>query len=59
MRTVLWETAPQITLRNCSKGGGGQYLCDFGKKGVHAIKQVYFLESVCWSHKVSASHEKQ
>ena len=39
--------------------GEGQYLCDFGKKGVYAIKQVYFLESVCWSHKVSASHEKQ
>ena len=62
MRTAAQETAPQIALRNCFKetgGRGGQYICDFGKGGVHAIKHVYFLESFCWSHEASASHEKQ
>ena len=39
MRTAAWETAPQITLRNWSKEGGRdrQYICDFGKRGVHGI----------------------
>ena len=28
MKTAAWDTAPQITLRNCSKeaGGEGQYI---------------------------------
>ena len=35
--------------------GGGQYICDFGKGGAHEIKHIYFLESFCWSHEISAS----
>ena len=48
MRTAAWETAPQIALRNCSKGrgegvgGGGHYICDFGESGIHAIKHIFF-----------------
>ena len=34
MRTIAWETAFQIALRNCSdKERGGQYICDFGEGG--------------------------
>ena len=40
-------------------GGGGQYICDLGKGGVHAIKHVYFLGSFCWSREASAGHEEQ
>ena len=47
MRTAAWETAPHIALRNCSKemglgGGGVQYICDFVKGRVHAIKHIFF-----------------
>ena len=41
MKTAAWETALQMALRNSSKKGwgeGGQYICDFGEGGVHAIK---------------------
>ena len=40
MRTEAWERA----LRNCSKevGGEGQYICDFGEGGVHAVKHICF-----------------
>ena len=34
MRTITWETASQIALRNCSEvglGGGGQHIYDFGE----------------------------
>ena len=50
MRTAAQETAPQITLRDCSKQGRGegQYICDSGKGGLHEIKHVYFLESFLW-----------
>ena len=42
MRTAAQETARQIALRNCSKEAvrEGQYVHDFGKDGVHAIKHV-------------------
>ena len=61
MRTAAWETAPQIALRNNSKEvrGKGQYICDFGKGGVHAIKLVHFLNSFFWSHESSANHKKR
>ena len=46
MRTTACETAPQITLRNCSKEmGEGQYIHDFGEGGVHAIKHIFFCRS--------------
>ena len=46
MRTAASETVPQITLRNCSKevGGGGQYICDFGERGIHVIEHICFAE---------------
>ena len=44
MRTIAREMAFQIALRNRSKelGGKGQYICDFGKGGIHAIKHIFF-----------------
>ena len=38
--------------------GKRQYICDFGKGGVHAINHILFVENF-WSHEASASHEKQ
>ena len=64
MRTAAWKTAPQVALRNCSKeaGGEGQYICDFGKRGVDVFKHAHthtythahiyillFFWSLCWS----------
>ena len=44
MRTAAWDTAPLIALRNCSKEPGrkDQYICDFGKGRIHAIKHILF-----------------
>ena len=46
MRTVAWETATQIALRNCPKEAGregeGEYICGFGEGGIHAIKHIFF-----------------
>ena len=55
MRTAAQETAFQIALRNGSKevAGEGQYICDFGEGGVHAIEHIFFL------YRVSASPEEQ
>ena len=39
--------------------GERQYICDFGKGGVCAIKHIFSVESFCWCHDTSASHEKQ
>ena len=52
IRTAAWETAPQIALRNCSREveGEGQYIYDFGKGGVHAIKHLPYL-------RLSARHQ--
>ena len=47
MRTVVQETAFQIALRNYSKDG--QYICDFGEAGVHAIKHIFFAEGFYYS----------
>ena len=46
MRIAIWETAPQIAVRNCSKeaGGKGQYICDFGEGRIRAIKAIFFQE---------------
>ena len=54
MRTIVLETAFQITLRNSSAEavGEGQYICDFGEGGVHSIKHLF-------SKKVSTSQEEQ
>ena len=44
MRIAIWETAPQIAVRNCPKeaGGKGQYICDFGEGRIHAMKAIFF-----------------
>ena len=36
--------------------GEGQYTCDFGERGVHAIKHIFFAEGFV---RVTASHEEQ
>ena len=60
IRTAAWETAPPIALRNFQRGTGKrQYILDFGKKGAHAIKHIFFIESFCWRYETSAGHEKQ
>ena len=49
MRTVARETAFQIALRKLLQRGRGegQYICDFGEGGVHAIKYIYFTDGFC------------
>ena len=47
MRTVAWEIALQIALRNCSEEVGGKDICDFGEGRVHAIKYIFFSEGFC------------
>ena len=49
MRTIAWETASQIALRNSSKeveGAKVSYICDFGEGGVHVIKHTFFCRSL-------------
>ena len=54
MRAAAQETEAQITLSKGSKEiGRRRCICDFGKRGVHEIKHIYFLQ------KASARHEKQ
>ena len=61
MKTLAQETAFQIALRNCSQEvrGKGQYICDFGKGGVHEIKHVYLKKVSASLLEVIASHEEQ
>ena len=61
MRTAARETAPQIALRLFQRHKGKrQYICDFGKKGSACNQaRVFSIESLCWSHEASHSHEKQ
>ena len=50
MRTIAWETAFQIALRDCSKKlGGGANIYVLLVKGVHAIKHTSFAEGLCYS----------
>ena len=51
VRTAAWETASQMSEKLLSSGKplqrgevdrGGQYICEFGWRGIHAIKHVYF-----------------
>ena len=46
MRTIAWDTASQIVLRNCSKEVGveGQYICDFGEGEICVIKHIFFCK---------------
>ena len=58
MRTAVWETAPQIALRNCSKemglGVGGTVYMWFWQRG-STCNQAHIF---CWSHEASTSHKK-
>ena len=47
MRTITWETAPQIALRNCSKDVGRKHICDFREQGVRIIKFIFFAQVFC------------
>ena len=46
MRTIAWETAFQIALRNCSKELRGKIsiLGDFAERGICTSKHVFFAE---------------
>ena len=45
MRTAAWETVPQITEKLLQRGGGeGQYMRDFGERGIHVIEHICFAE---------------
>ncbi|XP_029074962.1 catechol O-methyltransferase isoform X1 [Monodon monoceros] len=59
MRAAAWETGPPIALRNCSKevGGEGQYVCDFGEGGVHAIECIFFCQMFLLVTRSSHHHE--
>ena len=60
MRTAAQEIASQITEKLLQRfRGKRQYICDFGKGGVQAIKHTFFVENFYWSREASASHEKQ
>ena len=61
MRAAAQETAPQIVLRNGSKEVRGEdSMSVILVKGECMQSSTYFfIESFCWSHEASASHEKQ
>ena len=50
MRAIVPKAAFQKVLRNCSTEamGEGQYTCDFGEEGIHAVMRISF-------QKISAS----
>ena len=50
MRTIAWETAPQIALRNCSKGVGGRsmYMYVIFMRGEYIQSSTeFFTEDFC------------
>ena len=59
MRTVAWEIASQIALRNCSKEVGGKVgiIYDFSEGGVRAVKHTFQQRLAARHEKVS--HEEQ
>ena len=61
MSIAAQETAPHIALRNCSKEvrGRDSIYVILVKGGVQACRHIFFVESFCWSHEASATHEKQ
>ena len=51
MRTVAWETAFQIALRNCSKEARGKlsiYVI-LAKVEYMQLSTLFFAEGFCWS----------
>ena len=53
-----WTTAQEIALINCFKEEG-QYICDFGEGGAHAIRHIFFAEVSASHMKVTANHKEQ
>ena len=52
MRAAARERVPRDSFEKLLKRGrewGGQYVCDFGEAGVHAMKRVFFPEAFCQS----------
>ena len=39
--------------------GGGQYICDFGEGGIHAIKHIFSQKVSASFMKLSALHKKR
>ena len=60
MKTVVWETAPQIALRNCSKEAGGtDSIYEILVNGEYMQSRTYFFcRNFCSSCEASASQEK-
>lgn len=58
MKSIVWETAPKIALRNYSKDG--QYRCDF-VEGVYIFFAHLFFVQKLSTHflKVSAAYKEQ
>ena len=61
MRTAAWENRNSDSSEKLlqSSSGKGRYICDFGERGVHAIKHIFFCRKFVKSCEASASHEKQ
>ena len=64
LRTTTQKKNSQIALRNFSaevgRGetrGEGQYMCDFGEGGIHAIKNIIFCRSFLFIMRSSCHHE--
>ena len=53
MRTVAWEIAPQIPLKNCSEEVGGKAIY------VILVKEEYLQSSIFFFQKDFASYEEQ
>ena len=61
MKTAARETEAQVALRNCFRevGERDSVYVILVKGGVQACRHIFFVESFCWSHEASATHEKQ
>ena len=61
MMSTAWETAPQVALKDCSKGieGKGSIYVILEKEECMQSSTYFLVESLCWPHEASASHKKQ
>ena len=53
MKIIVWETAPQVALSNCSKDG--QYMYVILLKGEYMQSSTNFLQKFSASHKEHSS----
>ena len=60
MRTIAWEAAFQIALRNCSKEVWVRSVYTDFRAGGGACNQAHILEKICYYFmKTAASHKEQ